>query len=370
MLSFEVVMVIEENDVILSIARDDDSYTPNNGTFFRQLQEKQQQKQQEQQQQLKQQQKSSSKKANLVKKKPERILFCGWRRDLADMISHLDHIVPKGSELWLLNSIPVYQRRGLLEDVGQRQNLKLDNLIVKHAYGNPTIRKDLTSISCLDMFGDTTGQVVNVLHFDTIMVLADEFAMRVGSSRKSADGRSLATFLLLRDLRRSLLAKRPGILSRFLEEERTERIICEMLHASSSRMLLRELDCRGYVMSNRIVSSAMGQLLMNGAMNDVLAELLSPTGNEFSIKSVLEYMEEEEEEEEMSFWELADRALGKEHVLVGYKTKEEEFKSIVEMSEEEEERCTCVNPPDKEKKRRWRKEDVVVVLSRTRTFKK
>ncbi|EKX37061.1 hypothetical protein GUITHDRAFT_145302 [Guillardia theta CCMP2712] len=309
-------------DVLLSIARDDDSYTVNDGSFYH-------------------------------------------------MISHLDHIVPKGSELWLLSSIPVYQRRGLLEDVGQRENLQLVNLKIKHVYGNPTIRKDLTSLSCLDMFGDPTGQVVNLLHFDTIMVLADEFAMQTGSSKKSADGRSLASFLLLRDIRRLLLAGKQGFFSRPREDEGKDRIICEMLHASSSRMLLRELDCRGYVMSNRIVSSAMGQLLMNGQMSSVLAELLSPAGNELSIKPVTEYLEEEEEEEEeMSFWELADRALSKGHVLVGYKRKEEEFKSIVEMSEEEEENCTNVNPPEKMRKRRWRKEDVVVVLSRTTTFKK
>jgi hypothetical protein len=36
-------------------------------------------------------------------KPPERMLFCGWRRDMADMIPELDHDVPFGSELWLFN---------------------------------------------------------------------------------------------------------------------------------------------------------------------------------------------------------------------------------------------------------------------------
>ena len=37
------------------------------------------------------------------KKRVERILFLGWRRDMHDIISVLDKFVDKGSELWLYN---------------------------------------------------------------------------------------------------------------------------------------------------------------------------------------------------------------------------------------------------------------------------
>lgn len=36
---------------------------------------------------------------------PERILFCGWRRDMHDMIAVLDAFVYPGSELWLYNEV-------------------------------------------------------------------------------------------------------------------------------------------------------------------------------------------------------------------------------------------------------------------------
>jgi len=40
----------------------------------------------------------------------EKILFVGWRRDMADMIRSLDNLVQPGSELWLFASVPVPER--------------------------------------------------------------------------------------------------------------------------------------------------------------------------------------------------------------------------------------------------------------------
>ncbi len=42
---------------------------------------------------------------------PERVLFCGWRRDMHDMIAVLDAFVYPGSELWLYNEVSVCARR-------------------------------------------------------------------------------------------------------------------------------------------------------------------------------------------------------------------------------------------------------------------
>ena len=45
---------------------------------------------------------------------PEVILFCGWRRDLHDMIIGLDEFVQRGSELWLYNNVRRTQRHFLI----------------------------------------------------------------------------------------------------------------------------------------------------------------------------------------------------------------------------------------------------------------
>jgi len=39
------------------------------------------------------------------KKRLERILFLGWRRDMHDIIGVLDKFVDQGSELWLYNEV-------------------------------------------------------------------------------------------------------------------------------------------------------------------------------------------------------------------------------------------------------------------------
>ena len=83
-------VVIRPGDRLLVLAEDDDSYAPNeaNGeppapslTEGRRLATKEQ--------------------------VPERLLFCGWRRDMADMINELEADVPRGSELWLFNNVPM-----------------------------------------------------------------------------------------------------------------------------------------------------------------------------------------------------------------------------------------------------------------------
>lgn len=52
--------------------------------------------------------------------KPEKILFCGWRRDMDDMIIVMDKFVSPGSELWLYNEMPLQKRRELLLTVCTR----------------------------------------------------------------------------------------------------------------------------------------------------------------------------------------------------------------------------------------------------------
>jgi len=90
---------------------------------------------------------------------PERILFVGWRRDMADMINSLDILVPPGSELWLFNTVPVQERVEKLRDAGNKGDLDVKNLKIKHAFGNPTMRRDILQIKSLDEFGDETGEV-------------------------------------------------------------------------------------------------------------------------------------------------------------------------------------------------------------------
>ena len=243
---------------------------------------------------------------------PERVLFVGWRRDMADMIMSLDMLVHPGSELWLFNSVPVQDRVEKLRDGGNKGALSLENLEIKHALGNPTIRREMLEMASLDEFGDVTGETVSLLDFDSTLLLADES----GSTEDvlSTDGRSLASFLLVTDVRKDIIQAQTQQLSRQEKKERSmkqaeqrrrkrrnkdlegeatapadpapaaqednlmpvdhgrDRIICEILDDTNTKSLLSSVDCTGYVLSHRIVSNYIAQVAENPLLNKLFKE--------------------------------------------------------------------------------------------------
>ena len=63
------------------------------------------------------------------------------------MIIQLDEYVEKGSELWLLNMVPVDERATLLKDKGNKEDLVLENLTLRNVVGNPIISSAETSLT-------------------------------------------------------------------------------------------------------------------------------------------------------------------------------------------------------------------------------
>lgn len=87
-----------EGDQIIVVAEDDDSYEPSEKSLY-----------------------DDSRLAGLLaslripfrsrRKKPEKMLFVGWRRDVEDMIQELDSYVCHGSELTLFNQLDLETRQ-------------------------------------------------------------------------------------------------------------------------------------------------------------------------------------------------------------------------------------------------------------------
>ncbi|XP_034926903.1 ion channel CASTOR-like isoform X4 [Populus alba] len=153
--------VLQEDDEILVIAEDDDSYAPAAlPTVWR----------------------GSLPKDFIGPKSAEKILFCGWRRDMEDMIMVLDAFLAPGSELWMFNDVPENEREKKLIDGGLDLS-RLENIQLVNREGNAVIRRHLESLP--------------LQSFDSILILADE---SVEDSAIQADSRSLATLLLIRDI--------------------------------------------------------------------------------------------------------------------------------------------------------------------------
>ncbi|XP_038709075.1 ion channel DMI1-like isoform X2 [Tripterygium wilfordii] len=116
--------LLREGDEVLVIAEDDDTYAPGplpevHRVFFPKISD--------------------------PPKFPEKILFCGWRRDLDDMITVLEAFLAPGSELWMFNEVEEKDREKKLTDGGLDIS-GLQNIKLVHRVGNAVIRRHLESL--------------------------------------------------------------------------------------------------------------------------------------------------------------------------------------------------------------------------------
>ncbi|XP_060208767.1 ion channel CASTOR-like isoform X3 [Lycium barbarum] len=313
--------VLQEGDEVLVIAEDDDSYAPAALPMV---------------------QRGNLPKNLIIPKTTERILFCGWRRDMEDMILVLDAFLAHGSELWMFNEVSEKEREKKLTDGGLDIS-RLANIVLVNREGNAVIRRHLESLP--------------LESFDSILILADE---SVEDSAIQADSRSLATLLLIRDIQAKRLPYREAMVSIHGGSSSQGSWREEMQQASDKSVIISEiLDPRtknllsmskisDYVLSNELVSMALAMVAEDRQINDVLEELFAEEGNEMQIRGADLYLCEGEGEE-LSFYEVLLRARQRREILIGYRHANAE-KAVI-------------NPPGKTERRRWSVKDVFVVIA-------
>ncbi|KAJ6952663.1 ion channel CASTOR-like isoform X2 [Populus alba x Populus x berolinensis] len=116
--------VLQEDDEILVIAEDDDSYAPAALPTVKE---------------------ASFMHIARPARMPQKILLCGWRRDIDDMIVVLDAFLAPGSELWMFNDVPENEREKKLIDGGLDLS-RLENIQLVNREGNAVIRRHLESL--------------------------------------------------------------------------------------------------------------------------------------------------------------------------------------------------------------------------------
>lgn len=369
--------IIEEGDQILCLAEDNDTYEVNDGSY-----------------------QSLNKGLDVVtlakpKRKKEKLLFCGLRRDMADMITLLDDFVTKGSELWLFNEVPVQEREDLLRDKGNKGKISTRNLVIRNAVGNPIIRSNLRLLTAVDHDGKPTGNVITLDEFDSILIFSDSQAPDTVTS----DSRSLASLLLVQDLQLKIAlnktkhSRKKKFLSSMSVESNGNDKNGKSLHDSildmdvdvgsvstatksikrsssvgkkqlcdpvgeiletRTRSLLQVAGCGGYVMSNHIVSMMLASVSEDRDMNIVLGELLSSRGSECKFLDVSFYLPVSKGGVHRTFWDVALLARKRREVALGYKPQEMAWTECIEL---------ILNPPDKAKPRLWVKGDIILVLA-------
>ncbi|KAI3917895.1 hypothetical protein MKW98_000129 [Papaver atlanticum] len=312
--------VLKEGDEILVIAEDDDTYSPGPipevrcGYFP---------------------------KIFTPPKYPEKILFCGWRRDIHDMIMVLEALLAQGSELWMFNEVPIEERERKLIDGGLDIS-GLANLSLVHRYGNAVIRRHLESLP--------------LETFDSILILADE---SLEDSIVHSDSRSLATLLLIRDIQSKRLPYKEAKSSslrhvgfshsswiREMQQASDKSIIISEILDSRTRNLVSVSRISDYVLSNEFVSMALAMVAEDKQINRVLEELFAEEGSEMCIRPAEFYLYDQEE---LCFYDIMRRGQQRQEIVVGYRL------STADRA--------VINPQQKLIPRKWSLDDVFVVIS-------
>ncbi|KAL9229322.1 hypothetical protein vseg_004801 [Gypsophila vaccaria] len=310
--------ILKEDDEILVIAEDDDTYYPAP---------------------LPKVHKASIPMKEEPPKYPEKILFCGWRRDIEDMIMVLEALLAQGSELWMLNEVPEKERERKLTDGGLDIS-RLRNIKLVHRVGNAVIRRHL--------------QGLPLEAFDSILILADE---SLEDSVVHSDSRCLATLLLIRDIqskRMSYISTKssPGFCHspwiREMQKASDKSIIISEVLDSRTRNLVSVSRISDYVLSNELVSMALAMVAEDKQINRVLEELFAEKGNEMCIKSAEFYLYDQEE---ICFYDIMIRGRQRQEIVIGYRLVGSED--------------AVINPPKKADARKWSLDDVFVVICRS-----
>ena len=333
--------IYQEGEEILVLAEDDDSYQPNDGLYPLTAGEC-----------------AGGEEECLISndaiRPPEKVLFCGWRRDMSDLISQLDEFVPPNSELWLLNQIPANMREERLLDGGNKSELRLKNLTIKNVVGNHIIRRDLKRIWNTNAHGEYTGEKITLDEFDSILILSDETAMKSGEKGStSSDSRSLAAVLIIQDMMDKMYEVKKKKFASNPEMIKPPCVPVSEILDTRTKSLLNVANCKGYVLSNQIVSSVMAQVAEEKDINIVLSELFSSAGSETYIRSIEKFVDLDEEDT-LSFWDVVLKARQYREVVVGYKPANLDFADAKEL---------IINPPNKSLPRRWEKGDKIVTFS-------
>jgi hypothetical protein len=281
--------------------------------------------------------------------RPERVLFCGWRRDLDDVIQLLDDFVVSGSELHLFSGLEVQEQRDRLARARDQRKRPptLSKLKVVHATGDLCSRRDLERLP--------------LERFTSCIILADDAAEKNATDK---DSQALATLLLLRDIQNTRIRNAREPLSPRGEESKSpwavadwagdlsqakDRcvVLSEILDART-RALIADAGISDYVLSNSMVSDAIAMVAEDRDVNRILNSLFEESGAEIYIRPAGHYIPDGAH---LSFFDVAAacRARDEPETLVGFRRTGDDR--------------AVVNPPDKSTKRVWDYYDMLVVLA-------
>lgn len=209
-----------------------------------------------------------------VPSKPERALVLGWNWRGHSVVRELDTYVAAGSAVHVVAAGDSAARAG---------QGTYKNLTVTVADGDATDRSVLNGLG--------------VDGYDHVIVLASADDL----DAEQADARTLITLLHLRDIAKQTNTR----LS----------IVSEMLELNN-RKLAEVAQVDDFIVSDRLVSLLLAQIVENKGLNLVFQELFSTAGNEIYLKPLHEYAKTDQP---LSFATLVAAASARGEIALGYR---------------------------------------------------
>lgn len=302
--------VLADGDEVLVIADDDDSYSPS--TSLPEVQKP-----------------AREAKENVDVKVPKKVLFCGWQRDMEDMVPVLEESLGMGSELWIFSEVPEEERL-------THQNGELENVTLVHCVGKPSSRKDLEALP--------------LEAFDSILLVADgnapvEEALSTLIMIKSIQAKRLP----YREARAVQIRPAGNSQSSWIDELQhtsSQSIIISEILSSHTKEAIEDEDHSEIEISDEMVSMALAMVAEDKRISGVLDELFAEEGNEMVMRPAEMYLDVDGEE--LSFWDVMVRARGRNEIVIGYHREDEEM--------------PVINPKEKGVRHKWSLDDSFIVL--------
>ncbi|KAH8075889.1 hypothetical protein JL720_10339 [Aureococcus anophagefferens] len=241
------------------------------------------------------------------------MLFCGWRRDIRDIIHHLDRLVMPGSAIHraihlCTDAVPLHERDVKLAEEGLDVN-ELEHLRIEHFHLNTSVRRKLEDLALED--------------YTSVMIFPDQ---AYEEDMMHSDSHAVATLLLIRDIQAKRLVHRVEAVTR-APRKSAERIaagvtkwrdralppkcpmICEILDPRTQATIEQNTSVMGssdFCQSNRLCAQVLAMISENRGVKLLLDELLSPDGTSFYVHSAKDYVGADEA---LTFYDLARCAL-------------------------------------------------------------
>lgn len=341
--------------------------------------------------------------SDLQDNEPERILFCGWRFDMGNMLQVFSAVAPMGSEFWILSEVPIERRESELQLRGWECNsrvrvihrvgdcrrtvlaqLPLESfssvIIGAPASGLEQYRSsarlragsEVSLGSKSEVVGDADARVINV-----VMMIQDiTTRRRLESSmdhecnsytlRKASKGSSFGRCKSFASTGRSGLSRAKS--QRFLGAKSTEDsnvsrgvIVGEIVDSRSRAMLSMVNAIDAVVASSELISKAVAMVSEDGSVNKVLNTLFDPYDSEITLECADAYVNISSKEK-VSFFELMARGRELGTIVLGYLAREL-LASDNDDSGTIRYTGVVLNPPEKDLRRSWHPDDLLIVLT-------